>query len=203
MDPIPGTGVGVPPRADSDPAPPRPATRADLDDVPENMEGEIIEGRLYVLPRRRSRHMNAAGLIHMDLASPYQRGVNGPGGWWILMEPGVELPEAAEIGPDVAGWRRERLPELPGDALSVTPDWVCEVLSPGTRRHDLGVKRPFYAKVGVQWMWIVDLEAQLLTVSRLHDGYWSELHTFTGDVRVRAEPFEAVELDLAEWWRTK
>jgi Uma2 family endonuclease len=203
VDPIPGTQPDSQPRVDSDAPPSRPATRADLDDLPDNVDAEIIEGRLYVMTRPRARHVRIAGLIHSDLMSPYDRGVNGPGGWWILPEPGIELPEAAEVGPDVAGWRRERLPELPDDPIGVVPDWVCEVLSPSTRRHDLGVKRPFYAKVGVQWMWIIDREAQLLTVSRLHDGHWSELSTFAGDVRVRAEPFEAVELDLAEWWRSK
>jgi Uma2 family endonuclease len=93
------------------------------------------------------------------------------------------------------------MPELPDEAISVVPDWVCEVLSPSTRAHDLGVKRPFYAKIGVQWMWIIDPEARLLVVSQLRDGHWSDLATFSGDVSVRAEPFMAVELSLGEWWR--
>ncbi len=156
-----------------------------------------------MFPKPRSRQVNIAGLVYTDVVQPYQRGINGPGGWWILVEPGVEMSEEDEVGPDVAGWRVERLPELPVGPLTVVHDWVCEVLSPSTRRYDLSVKRPFYAKIGVQWMWIVDPEAQLLTVSRLQDGRWSELATFAGDVKVRAEPFDAVELNLADWWRTK
>ena len=203
MDPPLEGETGTRPVADSDPPPPRPATRAELDELPDDVEGEIIKGRLHVMPKPRPRHVNIAGLIGMLVGPPFQLGVNGPGGWWILVEPGIELPEAAEIGPDVAGWRRERLPELPENPISVVPDWVCEVLSPTTRRHDMSVKRPFYAKVGVRWMWIVDPEPQLLTVSRLYDGRWSEMATFAGEVRVRAEPFEGVELDLSTWWRTK
>ncbi len=203
MDTTSGTHVVGRSRADSDPPPARPATCADLDDLPDDVDGEIIDGRLYTMLKPRPRHVKIASVIGMVVGPPYHLGSNGPGGWWILVEPGIELPEAAKIGPDVAGWRRERLPELPEDPIGVVPDWICEVLSPSTRQYDLSVKRPFYARVGVPWMWIVDPEVQLVTVSRLHEGRWSEIGTFAGDLRVQFEPFESAELDLAEWWRSK
>src|SRR5438105_1001262 len=115
----------------------RTPARADLDALPENRVGEIIDGVMYTMTRPRARHSNVEGAVAEELRPPFQRGRGGPGGWWILPEPGIELPTAPEISPDVAGWRRERLPELPEAPITVVPDWVCEILSPTTRRHDL------------------------------------------------------------------
>lgn len=181
--------------------PPTPATLADLEALPPGVKGEIIEGVLYTQPRPRPRHQNVAGDLIDFLRGPMQRGSGGgPGGWWIVVEPGIRLPQAAEFSPDVAGWRKERMPDLPEIAIGLVPDWICEILSPGTRGHDLLTKRAFYARIGVQWLWYVDLDNRTLTASRLHDGHWLELGVYGEDQKVRIEPFEAVELDLAPWW---
>ncbi len=177
-----------------------PATMADLAALPPNVKGEIIEGTLYTQPRPRSRHQGAVALIGVSVFDPYGRGRGGPGGWWILPEPGIEQPGSPEFSPDVAGWRKERMPELPEEAIRVVPDWACEVLSPGTRAYDLRIKKPFYARIGVQHIWYVDLESRLLTVSRLHEGGWLELGVYGEDDVVVAEPFGEVELPLAELW---
>jgi Uma2 family endonuclease len=177
------------------------ATRADLEALPENVVGEIIEGVLYTSPRPRPLHANVEGALLEDLRSPFQRGRGGPGGWWILVEPGVELPGSPEVVPDLGGWRRERLPQLPEDApIQLAPDWVCEILSPATRRHDQLVKKPLYARAGVPYLWIVDLEARALTACKLIDGRWLELGVYGEGEAVRAEPFADVELSIAEWW---
>lgn len=179
----------------------RPATRADLEALPDTMCGEIIDGDLYAFPRPRAPHRSLETSIASDLHGPFQKRRNGPGGWWILVEPGVELPRAPEISPDVAGWRRERLPRLPvKEPIRVVPDWICEVLSPRTRAYDLIVKRRFYAEIGVGHLWYVDPEARSLAVSRLVDGRWLELGVHGPTERVRAEPFEEVEIELSIWW---
>ena len=178
----------------------KPATRADLDNLPETVVGEIIEGVLYTFPRPRPRHVDIEGLLHDDLKSPFQRGRGGPGGWWILVEPGIELPGSPEVVPDLAGWRRERLPSLPEGQIAVVPDWACEILSPSTRGHDQRIKRPFYARVGVSYLWFIDLDGHTLSVSKLVGGRWLEIAVFGVGDRVRAEPFDAVEIDLSEWW---
>ena len=101
----------------------------------------------------------------------------------------------------MAGWRRERLLTLPDDEpIRVVPDWVCEILSPSTRRHDLLVKKPYYAKVGVPHHWIIDREARTLTAYRLESGRWSELGVFGDERDARIEPFTEVALDVASWW---
>jgi Uma2 family endonuclease len=179
----------------------RPATLADLEALPPELKGEIIDGELYVQPRPRARHARVEAAIVGSTHSPYDLGQGGPGGWWILPEPGIELPGSPEFSPNVAGWRREHLPQLPEDeAIRVAPDWVCEVLSPSTRGYDLIKKRPFYARSGVSWLWYVDVEARSISVGQLRDGAWVEVAVHGDDARVRLQPFPEVELDLALWW---
>jgi Uma2 family endonuclease len=179
----------------------QPATLADLEALPPSWRGEIIDGTLYAFPRPRPGHARVEGRVYGSLDGPFDSGRGGPGGWWILPEPGIQLPRAPEFSPDVAGWRRERLPELPEDApIAVVPDWICEVLSPTTRSYDRVVKRRFYAEIGVEYLWYVDPIDRTLTVSRLAQGQWLELAVHTPDEKVRAAPFEAVEIDLSAWW---
>ncbi|MFS8068822.1 MAG: Uma2 family endonuclease [Byssovorax sp.] len=179
----------------------RPATRADLDSLPPGWRGEIIDGVLYSFTRPRPPHANTEDMVTDDLKGPFQRGHGGPGGWWILSEPGIELPRAPELSPDLAGWRKERLPMLPRDKpIALVPDWLCEVLSPSTRSYDQIVKRRFYAEIGVNHIWYIDPLQRLLEVSRLIDGKWLQLGLYGADEKVRAEPFEAIEINLAEWW---
>lgn len=179
----------------------RPATYADLEALPEGVKGEIIDGELYTQPRPRARHALAGTTIASEIQGPYRLGRNGPGGWWILLEPGIELPGSPEFAPDIAGWRHGRLPELPDNAsIAVVPDWVGEILSPTTRAYDFLKKRPFYARIGVPWLWYVDVEARTVTVSRLTDGAWLELSVHGEAEHVRLEPFADIELDVGLWW---
>jgi Uma2 family endonuclease len=182
------------------PAHPAPPTRADLDALPGHLKGEIIDGVLYAMTRPRPKHQAVTTRIASSLEPPFRLGRGGPGGWWILVEPGVELPRSPEISPDIAGWRRPRLPELPDGPISIVPDWVCEVLSPTTRRHNLLVKAPYYASIGVGYLWLVDLDARALLVSKLQGGHWLDLQRFGDETDARVEPFEDVTLDVAEWW---
>jgi len=176
-------------------------TLADLDALPADTKGEIIEGVLYTMTRPRGRHQRTGLAIGGDLRGPFDRGRGGPGGWWIVPEPGIELPDTPEISPDVAGWRRERLAVLPDDAaICVVPDWVCEILSPSTRRHDLLVKKPYYARVGVAHHWLIDLPARTLTAYRLESGRWLELGVYGDEHEARVEPFAEATLDIASWW---
>ena len=179
----------------------RPAVLRDLDRLPRTWRGEIIHGTLYAFPRPRGPHQRAETRIAGDIDGPFDRGRGGPGGWIILEEPGIELPDAPEFSPDIAGWRRERLPKLPRNkAIALAPDWVCEVLSPRTRSYDQLVKRRFYAGIGVQHLWYVDPLDRTVIASRLESGRWVELGIWGNEDRACIEPFDAVELDLAAWW---
>jgi len=177
-------------------------TLADLDALPADVKGEIIDGVMYTMTRPRAGHQRLATAIGARIHDPFDAGRGGPGGWWILVEPGIELPSTPEIAPDLAGWRRERLPELPEDtSISVVPDWVCEILSKTTRRHDLLVKKPYYAKVGVSYHWLVDREASTLTAYHLEGGRWVDVGTWGDETDARVPPFDGVAFDVQSLWR--
>jgi Uma2 family endonuclease len=179
----------------------KPPTLADLDALPPGIVGEIIEGVLYTMTKPRVRHQRTATRIAGKLSDPFDEGNGGPGGWWIVAEPGIELPNTPEISPDVAGWRRDRMPELPVDEpIRVVPDWTCEILSKTTRRHDLEVKRPYYARVGVAYHWLVDIDARLLTAHRLESSEWRIIGTYSNETEARIPPFDAIALNVASWW---
>lgn len=144
--------------------------------------------------------MNVISALAGDLNTSFQRGRGGPGGWWILVETEVHV-EGQGFVPDVAGWRRERLPALPAAAtIDVAPDWVCEVQSPSTARFDRVKKLPMYAEIGVHHVWLIDPPGQTLEVLRLENERWILAGNYGGDDVVRAEPFEAVEIELAALW---
>ncbi len=113
----------------------------------------------------------------------------------ILNEPELHLA-ADVVVPALAGWRRERLPALPEEAyFSVAPDWVCEVLPPSTASMDLVKNLTIYAREQVRHAWLVDPLARTIEVLRLESGRWSIVSTFADLDVVRAEPFDAMELD--------
>ncbi|HLL01444.1 MAG TPA: Uma2 family endonuclease [Myxococcaceae bacterium] len=178
----------------------KPATYEDLVQLPENQVGEIIDGELYVSPRPAVRHAKAASVLGMDLGGPFQRGRGGPGGWWIIDEPELHLGKDILV-PDLAGWRHERLPRLPDlPHFELAPNWICEVLSPSTAKLDLVRKLPRYARAAVEHAWVIDPLHRTLEVFHQEHERWVLLVSFAGDDKVRAEPFDAVELELGALW---
>jgi hypothetical protein len=185
-----------------------PATYADLVAVPPPAVAELIEGTLYTFPRPAPRHAGAEGALLIELGNPFLRGRGGPGGWLILIEPEVRFPDPtapkgfSAVSPDLAGWHVERLPRLPKTAyVELAPDWVCEVLSPSTETYDRGTKMPLYARNGVKHAWLVDpILRSLETFTLGADGRWIVGPVYEDDALVRAEPFEAFELELGVLW---
>jgi Uma2 family endonuclease len=176
-------------------------TLADLEALPPNVKGEIIEGVLYTMTRPRAGHQHALLSIGRRVSDPFGDGRGGPGGWWILPEPGIELPNTPEISPDLAGWRRERMEALPeNDSIRVVPDWVCEILSPSTRRHDLLIKKPYYARIGVPHHWVVDRDARTVSAYSLEGGRWVEIGVYGDEHDARIAPFDSVPIDIASFW---
>ncbi len=178
----------------------KPATYADLEALPEHVVGELIAGELHVSPRPASPHTVATSVLGFELGGPFHLGRGGPGGWVLLDKPELHLGQDVLV-PDLAGWRRERMPRPPRTAaFTLVPDWICEVLSPSTTMLDRAVKLPVYAREGVRHVWFLDPEARMLEVFRLEGTHYSLLVTNTGTARVRAEPFEPLELALAALW---
>lgn len=171
--------------------------------VPDHLVAEILDGDLFTLPRPSPRHARAStglgGLLFSNFDTPAGGG-ESPGGWWILVEPELRLQDDTVV-PDIAGWRRERMNNFPeNSSIELAPDWVCEVVSPRTEAIDRGRKMRVYAREGVPHLWLLNPISRTLETYRLVDSKWTLLATFVGDDAVRAEPFDAVALNMSHWW---
>jgi Uma2 family endonuclease len=178
----------------------QPATYEDLLKVPDHLVAEILDGELFTSPRPSSRHARATSGLGGKLVPPFDHGDGGPGDWWIIDEPELHL-ESDILVPDLAGWRRERMPAYPDAAFfDLAPDWVCEVVSPSPGRIDRVRKMPKYAMNKIPHLWHVDPLQRTLDVFRLENGHWLLLASHGDAEKVRAEPFDAIEIDLAPLW---
>ena len=180
----------------------KPSLYEQLMDLPEHVTGEILNGELHAMPRPSGRHGLVENALGYNVSGPFHFGRGGPGGWWIIPEPEVHFIRDVEVAvPDLAGWRRERLPSVPeGHRFEVVPDWVCEILSPSTAKKDRVVKLPIYARYGVPHVWIVDPLAQTLEAFELQQGRWVLIATLKDDDAVAVPPFDAVTFSLADLW---
>jgi Uma2 family endonuclease len=176
-----------------------------LEEVPETMVAERIDDVVYATPRPGSLHAQA----HLQLAVLLVRGAEGTGGpaargggWRVLPEPELHLGARPDVlVPDLAAWRRERMPELPETtAFTLVPDWVCEVLSPSNARMARVQKLRVYARAGVRHVWLVDPREQRVEVLRLEGHHYSLVGSGGGSDRLRGEPFEEFEFPLGELW---
>ncbi len=179
---------------------PASATYQDVVDAPEHLVAEIIGGALRLTPRPAGPHAEVTTTLVGELLPPFKHGRGGPGGWLILVEPELHLGDDIVV-PDLAGWRRERLPAVGNVAyFTLSPDWLCEVLSRSTEKTDRADKLPIYAAAGVQHVWLINPINRTLEVLRAQDGKWLTLAVHRDDQRIRAAPFDAFELDLAILW---
>ncbi len=181
--------------------PKRPPTYEELLKVPDGLVAELIDGDVVTSPRPSIRHAAASSILQSTVSGAFdRRGGGTPGGWVILFEPELHVVGQVLV-PDIAGWRQESMPTLP-DApfVETAPDWVCEVLSPSTIAMDRTRKMFHYARAGVSHLWLLDPQPETLEVFRLDDETWRLVTSVAGTVRISAEPFEAVELDLGRVW---
>ena len=176
------------------------ATYADIEALPPHVTGEIIYGSLYTQPSPAPRHGAAQNALGAELTNPFQKGKGGPGGWIFVTVPELHI-DGHVLVPDIAGWRRERMPSMPQKAyIELAPDWICEILSDSTAARDRNEKRAVYGKIGVQFLWLLDPKLKVLECFNLAAGTWLLSGTFSGDTMVRATPFDAIEFYLGDLW---
>jgi Uma2 family endonuclease len=158
----------------------------------EGPEPELIDGMIAYKASPRAAH--ARGMQRVSRALGEADDDESDAGWWILVDPDVRLALRTVVRPDVAGWRKSTLPELPEGVVDVVPDWICEILSPGHEAHDTRTKRAIYFEHGVGHYGLLNPEARTLEAFAHRPDGWLLLGTWTdGDV-ARVAPFEAIEL---------
>lgn len=173
---------------------------AEREALPPHFMGEIMGGELYAQARPATRHARCAGRLGGDLESAFDRGRGGPGGWIVLPEPELHWGEDVLV-PDLAGWRKTRMPELLDvPFVELAPNWVCEVLSPSTQARDRRLKLPIYQRESIEHVWLVDPQTKVLEVFRLDGPSYRLVAVHEGDEHIQAEPFEAVRLELGMLW---
>jgi len=178
----------------------KPATYEDIEQLPVGWVGEIIADELYASPRPASPHLRVASRLGALLTIQFEMAQGGPGGWWFFDEPELHFGGDVVV-PDLAGWRRERVPEPPNAPwLTIAPDWVCEVLSPSNWPVDRHRKMPVYHREGLGHAWLIDPVQRTLEVYRRGTKRWIRAELHTGDALVRAEPFDAISLELGLLW---
>lgn len=182
----------------------RPAVKLpcydDILSLPEHLVGEIIAGRLNVQPRPSPRHAWASSSLGMEIGSLFHGGCGGDDDWWIIDEPELHIGGHILV-PDLAGWRKQRMPRLPETAwFETVPDWICEILSPATTKIDRSEKMPIYAKLGVAFLWLIDPILQTLEVYQLLAGRWCLLHSLKDAELVSAPPFAGHCFALSNLW---
>lgn len=178
----------------------RPATYDDLLEVPDHLVAEIIDGELVTSPRPATRHAHTGSALLSALHNPFHQGQRGPGGWWILNEPELHFKNDVLV-PDIAGWRRERLPALPDAAFfTIAPDWLCEILAPSTQHLDRARKMRIYAREQVKTLSLVDPNLRTIEAHALVSGIFALASTHRGDEVGSIEPFDAVPLEMNRLW---
>ncbi len=170
--------------------------------LPDGLTGEILNGQLHTHPRPAGPHALAESNLQIELGGPFGKGRGGPGGWWIIVEPEVHFVLDTEVAvPDLAGWKRERMPQVPpGHRFEVVPDWICEILSPSTESKDRRIKMPLYAHYGVRFAWLIDPISKTLEAFQLDGKTWKAVGKWHGSESVAAPPFDSVPLNLNDLW---
>lgn len=178
-----------------------PKTLADWLALPDGARIELIDGEFVEKAAPTLAHGRAQGHTIGAISGPFDRrpgGPGGPGGWWIAPEVDILL-DGRVYRPDIAGWRRDRAPSDPNERpVPVRPDWICEIVSESNRKTDTITKLRRYHQAGVPHYWILDQVDRSLSVHRhTNDGYLVVIRADASE-RVRAEPFDAIEIHVAE-----
>jgi hypothetical protein len=183
-----------------EPSEKRRATYQDVLDSPEHVIAEIIGGELRLSPLLRWPAIVVHSSLVCELGRPFCRGRSDPGGWIILNKPEIHLANEI-IVPDIAGWRRERMPRVPdADFFDIAPDWACELLCEPTEKMDRLEKMPLYASWRVQYAWLIHPLRRTIEAFSLRNGAWETSGVYGEADRARIDPFGAIEIAVGDLW---
>ena len=173
---------------------------------------ELLDGTAYVKepPSPTWSHQSIVGEIYRQIGNALQGRQ-----WRVCIAPlDVRLPKSNEpdedvdtvVQPDV--FITGDLKKIDSRGLRGAPDWLAEVLSPGTARYDRQKKIPVYERAGVPEVWLVDFNRRTVAIYRLSGGRYgppaivrlqgkTQLAAVAG-VAIHWDPLVAQVLDTGE-----
>ena len=170
----------------------RRATYADLEAVPPHLVAEIVDGRLETHHHGVPVLGAALSSLSCLLEQGFGRRTGGDGAWVFLPRSEFHFRESVLV-PDLAGWMSDWGAFNPdADFITLTPNWVCEILSSETARLDRGAKRRLYGEAGVDHLWLLDTNARLLECFDRSGSHWRHQATYLPGDEVRVAPFDAL-----------
>lgn len=157
-------------------------TVEDLDDLPENWRGELIDGVIYDQASPTSDHQRAVGWIHWKLYSFVEEQGGDCEVFSAPTDVRTDRDEKTVLVPDVfvlCDPAKDQETHIEG-----APDLVVEVLSTSTRRRDLTVKVEKYRKAGVREYWAVDLKNERVIAYRFEEDEIMGIYSFQQEIPV-------------------
>ncbi len=137
-------------------------TLAELHSLPEDGNRyELLRGELFVTPPPTDDHETIAARL-TRLIDPY---VAAHGLGYVYHPRAVVQRESSQVEPDLQVRAPQTAPRATWKSAPL-PILIVEILSPFTRRRDLGVKRDFYSDLGIAEYWIVDAEDRTVRIVR-------------------------------------
>ena len=158
---------------------------------------EVIDGKLYVTPAPVPEHQDASGNLFGLIWTHVRR--HKLGRVWAAPL-GVVLEHDTAVQPDLVYVSAERIGLRSDRGIEGAPDLVVEILSPGTRARDRGVKLQRYSRAGVPHYWIVDPRRRTLEAFELVSGAYQLRERCQDDQLFRPALFPGLEIPLAELW---
>ncbi|MDO4313645.1 MAG: Uma2 family endonuclease [Eubacteriales bacterium] len=150
--------------------------------LPEECRVELIDGVIYNMAAPSGKHQDLGGYIHAQFLYYILR---NKGKCLARMAPSdVQLDRDSKtmVQPDVyIGCEKDKFKNR---VYYGAPDLVIEVLSPSSRKKDREIKYRKYKNAGVREYWVVDPEAERVTVHDFEHGGTTRIYTFEDRVPV-------------------
>jgi Uma2 family endonuclease len=182
----------------------RRLTYDDLVRMPDDgLRHEIIDGVHYVTPSPARRHQDLLGRLHLAIGNYLSEHPDTGRVYFAPFDTIFTRWDVVE--PDLLFIAADQLDILTHANVQGAPALVVEILSPGTKRRDLDVKQRLYDRGGVREYWIVDPDANTVTIHRrAGDGSFPAAQLLPNDASELTTPLlPGFSLSLEKLFRTQ
>jgi len=172
-------------------------TYEDYARLPDGSPYQLIGGKLIMVPSPSPQHQRISTRLVTKLANFVMEKQLGE----VFHAPiDVFFEETETYQPDIIFISKERLDIIEKERIKGAPDLVMEILSPSTAYYDLRKKFKIYEKHGVKEYWIVDLEAESITIYVNKDEKFAPCQEIEKRGKVQSQLLPGFELDIVSLW---